>query len=140
MIEQQLKTEELISLNTAKVNESNYSGNYTVETDSKNITATLSYPTPKNFDRHTTMALSFNGDTGVIVTYNFNEETDVNYLLELIQPSDLSQNYWYTPGSNQYQVLLQDNIRLFLQKNSIEELYTVLNKIKGKLLELGYIK
>lgn len=136
---EQLKAEDLKTLNNVQVND-NFSGSYIVETESENITATLAYPTPEKNDKYITMALSFNGDTGVIVTYNFNEEKDINYLLELIQPRKFSQNYWYTPSTNQYQVLLQDNIRLYLKKDAIEELYTVLIKVKEKLVELGSIK
>lgn len=142
-MENQLKEKELITLKEVEINEliDNLGGNYRVETKSKYISATISYPTSTSqFKENITMGLCLNGEPGIIVTYNFNEEKDVKYIIELIKPSKFSENYWYNDGTKQYQVLLQEHIRLWLNKKTIEELYTVLNKISDKLVDLSVIK
>ena len=109
----------------------NFGGNYVVETTSGNIRANLSFPTKDaSFKNDITMSLNFNNDLGVIVTYNFTEVKDVNYILELAQSSEYSENYWYDVNSNQYQILLQDKVRLWLRKETVEELYSILKKLK----------
>lgn len=120
--------------NNVKVEELNgVFGSYMVTVD--NIQAHLLFPDGSPV----TMALSFGDEMGIVVTYNFELEEDLKFILDLIHINESNVNYCYIDSTKRYQLQLQNNVRIYLNKENVIKLLAILYKIQNKLVSLNVI-
>lgn len=132
--EELLTLSENISLQENKVLEEQ--GTYRVETE--NIQMILQYPTKSGFFTMVTMALELNGKNATMITYNFEDAKELKFFEDMVKLDfgPRRENYFYSSSSEKVQVIVQQNVRLYLDKSTIGELYAALNKIHLQLLKI----